>query len=201
MVWHGPCPTAPPSVESQWLSFLGLGPKDQLSRPTWSQLVMIPTTCAGTLTSEGGLVLVSKPSQTSTVRVLPALRSSCTASPCVSPSRLCWFTSSSRKPTRRRPSRPAAPVGLTCKNTRPCGADRPALGPFSTPLSQWTGLDSHSPHLGDEDALVSGVTGVARVALGAPTDADAQLLPGGLLDTELPHAWGRRVPPHQQDQF
>ena len=31
-------------------------------------------------------------------------------------------------------------------------------------------------HLGDEDALVGGVEGVASVALGTSTDTDAQLL-------------------------
>lgn len=82
------------------------------------------------LTSRAALVLVSKPSQTSTVRVSPTLRSSCTASACVRPSRLCWFTSSSRSPTRSRPSRPAAPVGLTYREN----SVRPAPGTY--PQSQ-----------------------------------------------------------------
>lgn len=56
-------------------------------------------------------------------------------------------------------------------------------------------------HLGNEDALIGGVAGVPGVALGAPTYADAQPLPGGLLDAELPHARGRRVPPHEQHQL
>lgn len=39
------------------------------------------------------------------------------------------------------------------------------------------------------------------MALGTPPDADPQLLPRGLLDAELPHARGGRVPPHQQGQL
>lgn len=39
------------------------------------------------------------------------------------------------------------------------------------------------------------------MALGAPSNTDAQLLPGGLLDAELPHARWWRVPPHEQDQL
>lgn len=145
--------------------------------------------------TSAGAALVSKPSQTSTVRVSPALRSSCTASACVRPSRLCWFTSSSRSPTCRRPSRPAAPAGLTCQDTRPAPQDWPPR-PLARPRARRAG-----PHLGDEDALVGGVAGVPGVALGAPTDADAQLLSWRLLDAELPQARGRRVPPHQQDQL
>lgn len=148
---------------------------------------------AGALTSEGAGALASKPSQTSTDRQSPAPRSSCTASPCVRPSRLCWFTSSSRRPTRRRPSRPAAPAGLTCSNT---GRDLRTGGPRAPCPPRGPG-----PHLGNKDAFVGGVTGVPRMALGAPSDADAQLLPGSFLDTKLPHAWGWRVPPHQQDQL
>lgn len=148
---------------------------------------------AGALTSEGAGALASKPSQTSTDRQSPAPRSSCTASPCVRPSRLCWFTSSSRRPTRRRPSRPAAPAGLTCSNT---GRDLRTGGPRAPCPPRGPG-----PHLGNKDAFVRGVTGVPRMALGAPSDADAQLLPGSFLDTKLPHAWGWRVPPHQQDQL
>lgn len=63
------------------------------------------------------------------------------------------------------------------------------------------GRPRRGPHLGNEDALVCGVTGVPRVALGAPSDADAQLLAGSFLDTEFPHARGWRVPPHKQDQL
>lgn len=58
-----------------------------------------------------------------------------------------------------------------------------------------------SPHLGDEDALIGGVTGVPRMALGASSDADAQLLPRGLLNAEFPHAWRWWVPPHKQTQL
>ena len=98
------------------------------SRPQWGWDPVPVAERQGTLTS-GVAVLVSKPSQTSTVRVSPTLRSSCTASPCVRPSRLCWFTSSSRSPTRRRPSRPAAPVGLTCGETTALRTS-PGAGPL-----------------------------------------------------------------------
>lgn len=58
-----------------------------------------------------------------------------------------------------------------------------------------------SPHLGDEDALICGVTGVPCMALGASSDADAQLLPRSLLNAEFPHAWRWWVPPHKQTQL
>lgn len=95
-------------------------------------------------------------------------------------------------------------MGLTCGDRGLELPDRPgtwALGPPPPEEPSGAGLAEGGPHLGNEDALICGITGVPCMALGAASNADAQPLPGGLLDTELPHARGRGVPPHEQDQL
>lgn len=72
---------------------------------------------------------------------------------------------------------------------------RPVPGAQALPSpAQWL-------HLRNKDALVGRVTGVAGMALGAPTDADAQLFARHLVDVELAHAGWWRVPAHQQYQL
>lgn len=44
---------------------------------------------------------------------------------------------------------------------------------------------SAARYLGDEDALIGGVTGVPRMALGASSDADAQFLPWPLFNADF----------------
>lgn len=79
-------------------------------------LVVLVTTRAprtSVLTSMAAAALGSKPSHTSTRSASPTLRSICTASVCVIPSKLWWFTSRILIPIFRRPSRAAAPEELT----------------------------------------------------------------------------------------
>lgn len=76
-------------------------------------LVTMRAPCTSVLTSMAAAALGSKPSHTSTSSASPTLRSICTASVWVIPSKLWWFTSRIRIPTFRRPSRAAAPEELT----------------------------------------------------------------------------------------